>query len=119
MLQGSDRRNAMTGKFDSTPYSNVNIVSREFKADPFPSYARLRAEKPVCCVRLSDGQSAWLITRYSDVLAALKDSRLAKDRGNAMTSEQLRKQPWIPDFAKPLTRNMLDLDEPTTPGCAR
>jgi cytochrome P450 len=97
---------------DSTAYSTVKIVTREFKADPFRFYGRLRAEQPVCCVTLPDGQLAWLIARYEDVLSALKDCRFAKDRYNAMSPEQLGKQPWIPRFAKPLTRNMLDLDEP-------
>ena len=93
-------------------FSSVNIVSREFKADPFPFYAHLRAEQPVCCVTLPGRQKAWLITRYDDVLAALKDTRFVKDIHNALTPEQLGKQPWIPNFAKPLTRNMLDLDDP-------
>jgi len=97
---------------DTTPYSPVKIVTREFKADPFPFYAHLRARQPVCCVTLPDGRSAWLIARYGDVLAALKDGRYAKDRSNAMTARQLGKQPWIPSFAKPLARNMLDLDDP-------
>lgn len=95
----------------SMDYSSVNIVSREFKADPFPFYARLRAEQPVCRVKFGP-QDAWLVTRYDDVLALLKDSRFAKDRQKALTPEQLGKQPWMPDFAKPLLRNMLDLDEP-------
>ncbi len=93
-------------------YSSVNIVSREFKADPFPFYARLRAEQPVCCVTLPDKQKAWLATRYDDVMMVLKDDRFAKDKLNALTPDQLGKQPWIPGFAKPLQRNMLDLDEP-------
>lgn len=32
--------------------SSFNLLSREFKADPFPFYARLRAEQPVCKVTL-------------------------------------------------------------------
>ena len=96
-------------------YSTVNIVTREFKADPFPFFARMRATQPVCCVTLPDGRLAWLIARYDDVLAALKDRRFAKDRTKALTAEQLRKQPWIPGFAKPLTRSMIDLDEPDHP----
>jgi cytochrome P450 PksS len=89
--------------------SSVNLVSREFKADPFPFYARLRAEHPVCCVdiALAPGvHEAWLVTRYDDVVAVLKDSRFAKNRENAA------KKPWLPEFVKPLERNMLDLDEP-------
>jgi cytochrome P450 PksS len=91
---------------------NVNITSPEFKANPFPFYARLRAEEPVHRVGLPDGRSGWLVTRYDDVTAVLKDERFAKDVLNALTPEQLRKQPWMPAMFKPLTRNMLDLDDP-------
>jgi cytochrome P450 len=91
---------------------NVDIASPEFKANPYPFYARLRDESPVYRVTLPGKQAAWLITRYDDVLAALKDPRFAKDKLNALTSEQARKQPWMPALFKPLTRNMLDLDPP-------
>ena len=86
--------------------SSVNIISREFKADPFPFYARLRAERPVCCIAVPGLGRTWLVTRYDDVVAALKDSRLAKNPLHAS------EQPWLPGFAKPLQRNMLDLDDP-------
>src|SRR5262249_26693759 len=55
---------------------------------------------------------AWLVTRYDDVAAVLKDERFAKDKLNALTPEQARKQPWVPAMFEPLTRNMLDLDPP-------
>src|SRR6516162_4866552 len=89
-----------------------DIASPAFKANPYPFYARLRAEAPVHRVTLPDGQAAWLITRYDDVAAALKDERLAKDRLNALTPQQLARQPWMPSFFKPLMRNMLDVDPP-------
>lgn len=88
---------------------SVNLVSPEFKADPFPFYAHLRAEQPVCRVEiaLAPGlREAWLVTRYDDVVAVLKDPRFAKNRENAA------RKPWLPEFLKPLERNMLDLDEP-------
>jgi cytochrome P450 PksS len=94
------------------PFENVQIASSAFKANPHPFYARLRAEAPICRVRLPDKQEAWLVARYDDVLALLKDRRFAKDRHNALTPAQLRKQPWIPPMFAPLTRNMLDLDDP-------
>ena len=94
------------------PIRPVNILSREFKADPFPFYAQLRADAPVYCTKLPDKRNAWLVTRYDDVAALLKDERFVKDRRNAMTPEQLGKQPWVPGFLRPLERNMLDLDDP-------
>ncbi len=86
--------------------------SPAFKADPYPFYARLRDAEPVCRVQLKNGRSAWLITLYDDVLRALKDERLAKDRTRALTPRQLGRQPWVPAMFRPLTRNMLDLDAP-------
>jgi cytochrome P450 PksS len=90
----------------------VDISSAAFKADPFPFYARLRATAPVHPVTLPDGRTAWLVTRYDDVAAVLKDERLAKDPLNALSPQQHARQPWIPAFARPLTRNMLDVDPP-------
>ncbi len=89
----------------------VNIVSREFKANPYPFYARLRAEAPVYRTVLPDKQAAWLITRYDDVFMVLKDEqRFTKDRNAAMSAEQLAKTPWMPSMFKPLARTILDTD---------
>lgn len=89
---------------------DVNITAADFKANPYPFYARLRAEAPVFRVILPDKRPAWLITRYDDVIAVLKDERFAKDTNNAMQRDQLDKQPWKPSMFKALDRNMLDLD---------
>ncbi|MBI1276836.1 MAG: cytochrome P450 [Anaerolineaceae bacterium] len=98
-----------------TPYENIDITSREFKADPFPFYAYLRAEAPVyqTIVKMPDKKRpVWIVSRYDDVLAALKDDRFAKDKRNVMTPEQLKKQPYVPAAFKAIERNMLDLDAP-------
>ena len=86
--------------------------SPAFKANPYPFYAGLRETEPVSRVRLKNGRTAWLITRYDDVLSALKDERLSKDRVRALTPKQLGREPWVPAMFRPLTRNMLDLDAP-------
>jgi cytochrome P450 PksS len=91
---------------------NVGIASPEHKADPYPFYARLRAESPVCSVPLTGKHSAWLVTRYDDVVSVLKDDRFAKNKQSALTPEQLGREPWMPSMFKPLARNMLDLDPP-------
>lgn len=96
----------------TAPIRPVNILSRDFKANPFPFYAQLRAEAPIYCTKLPDKRKAWLVTRYDDVAALLKDDRFAKDRRSVMNLDQLGKQPWLPGFLRPLERNMLDLDDP-------
>ncbi len=89
----------------------IDVTDARFKADPFPFYARLRAEAPVFPVTVRGKQRAWLITRYDDVLAVLKDDRrFVKDRRNAMRPAQLRAAPGIPPLFKQLERNLLGLD---------
>jgi cytochrome P450 len=92
----------------------VNIVSAEFKANPFPLLATLRASEPVYRTTLPDKVKTpvWLVTRYEDVNALLKDERFTKNRRSALTPEQLRRLPWVPPMFRPLERNMLDLDAP-------
>ena len=60
-----------------------DLASPAFKANPYPYYARLRAEAPVWRITLPDKQTAWLVTRYDDVAEVLKDERFAKDKVNA------------------------------------
>lgn len=94
------------------PIAEIDISSPAHKADPFPLYAKLRAERPVVEVGMPDGTTAWLVTRYDDVVSVLKDERFAKDRFRALTAEQVKKQPWMPAIFKPLLSNMLDSDPP-------
>jgi cytochrome P450 len=92
------------------PLMSFNIASPQFKVNPYPIYAQLRAEAPVARVTLPDKRVAWLVTRYDDVLAALRDERLVKDLRNAMPPDQLKKQPWVPGVFRPLERVMTHLD---------
>ena len=88
----------------------VDITSPAFKADPYPFYARMRAEAPVHQLTLPDNREAWLVVRYAEVAAVLNDERFIKDRFK--TPELTAKQPWMPKSFLPLTNNMLDQDPP-------
>ena len=101
----------LTGKRRSAG-DPVNLASPEFKANPYPYYARLRAEAPVSRVMLPTREPAWLITRYDDAVTVLKDERFVKDTSNAMTPEQAAGQPWFRKAFKALKRNLLDIDPP-------
>jgi hypothetical protein len=46
-----------------------------FRVDPYPLYARLRAEDPIH--RTYDG--LWILTRYADVSAVLRDPRFSRE----------------------------------------
>jgi pimeloyl-[acyl-carrier protein] synthase len=52
-----------------------NPMAPEFVADPYPMYHRLRAEDPVHHSPLG----FWVLTRYPDVMAMLRDPRLIKE----------------------------------------
>src|SRR5438046_1060870 len=95
----------------TTTLPAVNIASREFKANPYPFYARLRAEAPVYRVAVPGNIPAWLITRYDDVVSVLKDDQtFLKNFRSAMTPEQIKKLPWVPPIFRPLEQNLLGLD---------
>ncbi|MDP9313250.1 MAG: cytochrome P450 [Chloroflexota bacterium] len=94
------------------PMIKLNLADPQFKANPYPTYARLRAEAPVYRAPLRGKQMAWLVTRYDDVVGVLRDQRLAKNPLSARSAAEHAKEQWIPALLKPLARNMLDLDAP-------
>lgn len=74
-------------------------------------YKRLRDETPVVRAMLRGigpgARESFLISRYADVAAALKDVRLVKNPLNAGVEA-----PRVPALFRPLMRNMLALDDP-------
>lgn len=94
--------------------SDTDITSAAFKTDPFPFYARLRADAPVLRVIIPRPlrQPAYLVTRYDDAQGLFVDPRFAKNPLNARTPEQLKTSPRVPALLNPLTQNLLGLDDP-------
>jgi cytochrome P450 PksS len=95
-----------------TPIEAVDIADPAFKANPYPFYARLRAEAPVYRMTLADKRPAWLVTRYDDVVNLLRDDRFVKAKRKVMSPEQAAREPWIPRALGPLEQHMLDTDPP-------
>src|SRR5262245_50984200 len=54
---------------------SFNPLDPDFVADPYPTYHRLRAEDPVHHSPLG----FWVLTRYDDVVGALRDGRFGKE----------------------------------------
>ncbi|HYO55537.1 cytochrome P450 [Archangium sp.] len=80
------------------------------RANPRPLYARLRQEAPV--VRLVEPVRQapfWLVSRYEDVVALLRDGRLAKDSRKLSPQRRSRFFRLSQDA---LTRHMLNADPP-------
>lgn len=75
----------------------------DFTVNPYPYYAKLRAEGPVHIVRTDEMERIWLVVGYEEARAALADQRLGKDwrtTGRWEASEAV------------LSANMLELDAP-------
>lgn len=53
---------------------DAQLASPAFFSDPYPVYAALRRDDPV---HWSDVLQSWVLTRYDDVVAALRDPRLS------------------------------------------
>jgi cytochrome P450 len=95
-----------------TLLENIDLESVDHKRCAEATYERLRVSTSVCRVRLPMWNEVYLVLRYADVSAMLKDNRLAKDPANALTPEQLKRMPHPPKMFQPLTRNMLGMDDP-------
>ncbi|UNO39327.1 cytochrome P450 [Streptomyces sp. MST-110588] len=83
---------------------DLEAYGPDFVADPYPYYAKLRAQAPVHRARLSEGEEMWLVVGHDEARAALADPRLNKDwRATGR---------WPDTGDSPLFTNMLDADPP-------
>jgi cytochrome P450 len=87
-----------------SPYNHPS-----YRANPYAWYARWRTEQPVTHTTLPSGAPVYVVTRYADVLAALKDARLIKNVYNVRHRGWLDQHLWR-RFAD---SNMLKSDPPT------
>ncbi|MEU9357164.1 cytochrome P450 [Streptomyces sp. NPDC048301] len=77
--------------------------ARDFQANPYPYYAKMRAEGPVHAVRTDDFERIWMIVGYEEARAALADQRFSKDWRTTQT--------WSAS-SNPINANMLEMDAP-------
>ena len=59
-----------------------------YRVNPYAEYARIRAQTPLFPTTMPDGTPVLLVTRYADVVLALKDSRLVKNINNARATNR-------------------------------
>ncbi|MGK5551148.1 cytochrome P450 [Actinomadura kijaniata] len=87
--------------------------SPEFVADPYPALARLRDERPVF---FDEPTGQWVVTRYADVDALLRDRRLGRSYLHVATHEEFGRVAE-PEFLRPfwdlIRSGMLDVEPPT------
>jgi cytochrome P450 len=88
------------------------MFDRGFIDDPYPVYARLRAAGPLNWAGEFRG-GAWLLNRYADVAAALRDTRLSSARSHMLTAQLPQEErAWFAAFDRTFAKWMLFLDAP-------
>ncbi|MFB9234654.1 cytochrome P450 [Plantactinospora siamensis] len=98
---------AQAGPGETEAVPAAELYTDGFAADPYPTFARLRDERPVCPVR-SPRFDSYLISRYEDAKLALTDPRLSKD---LYGPERHYLRIFGPNSAG-LNKNMLNADPP-------
>ncbi len=83
--------------------ARYNLLSPDLKANPYPAYADMRRNTPVCQV---DPGGMWAVTRYDDVMHVLKNPQLFSSRGFGAAMNP----PWL--GGNPMSESMLTLDAP-------
>jgi cytochrome P450 len=97
---------------DEGPVTAFDPWSPAFVADPYPAYAALREGHPVTWYEPS---RQFLISRYDDVNALLRDRRLGRSYLHVATHEEMGRDPDPPHLEPfwTLIRNgMLDVEPP-------
>lgn len=87
------------------------IATAEFNKNAHYHFSWMRQNAPIYKARFTGRKPAYLITRYEDVSASLKDPRILKNL-NAAQTKSGKRSVWIPKTFRPLLHNMLNTDEP-------
>ena len=83
----------------------------EVQANPYPLYKQLREEDPV---HWSEALDAWVLTRYDDVVAVLRDQRFSAERRGARNRYAQAAMAAAEELGGPVARanTMLTADPP-------
>jgi cytochrome P450 len=90
----------------------ADFISPEAKNHPFAFATALRAAGPLYSFTLPNGMPAWMVSRYDDALAVLKDERFVKDIRHVFPPEGI--QQFLPhgEALQFMVRHMLGADPP-------
>ena len=83
-----------------------------FIADPYPAFARLRADHPVI---YDPATNQWLVARFADVNALLRDRRLGRSYVHVATHEEFGRTPppaWQAPFEASQRLQLIDMEPP-------
>lgn len=89
----------------------VDLSDRALRADPYPTYARLRTQAPITVGEAPIFGRVWLVTRYDDVLNGLKHPALSSDLNKRRTRTGWPSR-WAPALLTTLQETMVTTDDP-------
>ena len=94
--------------------TGIDIFSASFKDHAFSSYADLRVTNPVLAVTLPNEQTLWLVLRYNDATAMMKEhDRFGNDIANAYAETELEgmRAQFLAGMSEEQANQLLDLDQ--------
>lgn len=83
-----------------------------FIADPYPVFERLRADHPLIH---DPATNQWLVSRFADIGALLRDRRLGRSYVHVATHEEFGRMPppaWQAPFDDSLRLQLIDMEPP-------
>jgi len=91
---------------------SYDLFSPDFKANPFPTFAAMRADVPIYAHQSLNGKTVWYVTRYDDVVAVLKDNEhFCKDVRHAQPDDAPPPRKKM-SIHQSINQNMLFSDPP-------
>ena len=102
----------MTGSSSAAGDLGYRPSSEAFVADPYPVFARLRAEAPVS---YDEPTGQWLVSRHADVSALLRDRRLGRSYLHVADHAEFGRTPppaWQEPFTASARVQLIDREPP-------
>ncbi|GGE51560.1 cytochrome P450 [Pullulanibacillus camelliae] len=90
----------------------LDVWSDAFNQNPYPSFQHFREHSPVHHMTMPDGQTAWMIFRYEEAVAALKEERFVKDPTTFLNEKEPTEQQPHALQTQLFTHHMLNSDPP-------
>lgn len=112
LTSGPDRWMAAPSAQSGDRVYGYDPSSPDFVAHPYDAYAALREKAPVCW---DERTRQWLVSRYDDVNAALRDRRLGRTYLHLASHEKMGREPDAPEtepFWHVIRNGMLDREPP-------
>jgi cytochrome P450 len=91
---------------------DVDLFSKAFKRDPFPTWAALREHAPVHEHVAPYGARIWYVTQYDDVLAVLRDNQRFTKNPRWETAVAHAPTGFGGNLSQMISQNMLFADPP-------